>query len=363
MQRRDVLRAGAAAAAALALPRLAAAETTFAPRPGAWRRFEVATRLALPAGGPAQAWVPLPSVAEAEWTRPLGDEWTTNARSAVVHRDPVHGAALLHLTWDAGAAPTATVTSRVETRDRAIDLTAHRPATLSDDERRLFTASTALIPTDGLVRSTAERITAGARSDRDKARAIYAWVVGNTFRKASVRGCGLGDVASMLAMGDLGGKCADINALYVGLARASGLPARDVYGIRVAPSRFGYRSLGANSETITKAQHCRAEVFLDGRGWVPVDPADVRKVALEEFPAERPLSDPKVAAARDTLFGAWETNWVAYNTAHDLRLPGSDGAPVGFLMYPEAEVAGVRLDCLDPKRFAYAITAREVQIG
>ncbi len=131
----------------------------------------------------------------------------------------------------------------------------------------------------------------------------------------------------------------------------------------MAPSRFGYRSLGANSETITKAQHCRAEVFLDGRGWVPVDPADVRKVALEEFPGERPLSDPKVAAARDTLFGAWETNWVAYNTAHDLRLPGSDGAPVGFLMYPEAEVAGVRLDCLDPERFAYAITAREVQVG
>jgi transglutaminase-like putative cysteine protease len=34
----------------------------------------------------------------------------------------------------------------------------------------------------------------------------------------------------MLESGDMGGKCADINALYVGLARSVGLPARHVYG-------------------------------------------------------------------------------------------------------------------------------------
>jgi len=125
----------------------------------------------------------------------------------------------------------------------------------------------------------------------------------------------------MLKLGNLGGKCADLNALYVGLARAAGLPARDVYGLRVVPSKFGYKSLGAGSANVTKAQHCRAEVYLTGFGWVPVDPADVRKVALEEPPANLPLSDPKVAAARKTLFGAWEMNWLPYNTAHDVALP------------------------------------------
>jgi len=43
----------------------------------------------------------------------------------------------------------------------------------------------------------------------------------------------------MLESKDLGGKCADLNALYVGLARAAGLPARDVYGIRIAKSDLG----------------------------------------------------------------------------------------------------------------------------
>jgi transglutaminase-like putative cysteine protease len=110
-------------------------------------------------------------------------------------------------------------------------------------------------------------------------------VVENTFRDPKVRGCGIGDIASMLEKGNLGGKCADLNALYVGLARAAGLPARHVYGLRTASSALGYKSLGPASAIITKGQHCRAEVYLDGYGWVPVDPADVRKVVLEEPPA------------------------------------------------------------------------------
>jgi hypothetical protein len=92
------------------------------------------------------------------------------------------------------------------------------------------------------------------------------------------------------------GKCADLNALYVGLARAAGLPARDVYGVRVADSKFGYKSLGKSGD-ISKAQHCRAEVWLADFGWLPVDPADVRKVVLEEKPGLT-LKDEVVVAAR-----------------------------------------------------------------
>ena len=54
----------------------------------------------------------------------------------------------------------------------------------------------------------------------------------------------------------------------------------DIYGVRVADSAE-YKSLGKGGD-ITKAQHCRAEVYIGGYGWLPVDPADVRKVVLEE---------------------------------------------------------------------------------
>jgi transglutaminase-like putative cysteine protease len=220
--------------------------------------------------------------------------------------------------------------------------------------------ATNLMPTDGIVKTTADKIVSGAGNDLEKARRIYEWVVENTQRDAKTRGCGVGDVAALLKSNNLAGKCADLNALYVGLARAAGLPARDVYGLRVAPSKFGYKSLGAGTEIVTKAQHCRAEVYLSGFGWVPVDPADVRKVMLEEPPTNLPLSDPKVVNARKTLFGAWETNWLAYNVAHDVALPGSTGPAVDFLMYPQAETTAGRLDCLEPDAFAYKITAKEL---
>jgi len=216
------------------------------------------------------------------------------------------------------------------------------------------------MPTDGLVKTKAVEITQGSKTDVEKARAIYEWIVDNTFRDPKVKGCGRGDIRVMLETGYLGGKCADLNALYVGLARASGLPARDVYGIRVAKSELGYKSLGASSEKVTKSQHCRAEVYLSQFGWVPVDPADVRKVVLEEPPGNRPLNDEMVTSARKRLFGSWEMNWMAYNFAQDVDLPGSSGTVLPFLMYPQAQTAEGTVDSLDPDSFKYEITSKEV---
>ena len=368
MNRREFIKSTALASLATALPGAARADAVFAPRPGAWRSVDLVTRLAIDKPeGKMQAWIPLPSVNEAEWMRPGDTIWTGNAAKVARVRDPKYGAEMLHAIWkDGESAPAIEVTSRVAMRDRDIDLgKPGKPAPLSEAARRLNLEGTDLIPVDGIVRQTSDKIVAaaGAKSDLEKARAIYEWVVENTVRVASTRGCGIGDVAAMLRSGNLGGKCADLNALYVGLARAAGVPARDVYGIRVIPSQFGYKSLGAGSANVTKAQHCRAEVHLDGFGWVPVDPADVRKVMLEEPPKNLAINDPKVVAARKALFGAWEGNWVAYNTAHDVALPGSTHPRLGFLMYPQAERASLLLDCLDPDTFRYALTARPVTAG
>ncbi len=51
---------------------------------------------------------------------------------------------------------------------------------------------------------------------------------------------------------------------------------------------------------------------------------------------------------------------MPYNVAHDVPLPGSSGPALPFLMYPQGEVSGRRLDCLDPDGFRYRITAREL---
>jgi transglutaminase-like putative cysteine protease len=233
-------------------------------------------------------------------------------------------------------------------------------APASAAELQHWLRATKLLPLDGIVRQRALQITATAPTTIEKARAIYEWIVGNTSRNPRIRGCGLGNIRFMLESGDLSGKCADINALYGGLARAAGLPARDVHGIRVAPSELGYKSLGPSSGNVSKAQHCRAEVYLQSLGWIAVDAADVRKVMLEEPPGNRPADDEMVRAARQRLFGFWEGNWMAWNFAHDVALAGSSSEPLGYLMYPQVETAEGRIDCLDPDNFRYEIAAREI---
>ncbi|HYR33422.1 MAG TPA: transglutaminase domain-containing protein [Burkholderiales bacterium] len=358
MNRRHFLQSATAAALAQSF----ALRTAFAQE--GWRTFETVTRVDVKdAFGVARAWVPLPLEADTDWQKTIGNSWSGNAATAQIRHDGKYGVAMLYAEWpEREANPTIEVTSRFMTRDRAVDFS--RPdhsLDLSAADRKFFTAPTALIPTDGIVRKTALEITKGAKSDVDKARAIYEWVVDNTFRDPKTRGCGVGDVKSLLESGNLGGKCADLNALYVGLARSVGVPARDAYGIRVAPSKYGYKSLGTGSPTITKAQHCRAEFFARGYGWVPVDPADVRKVVLEEPPGNLPVKDEKVIAARKRLFGSWEMNWLAYNMGHDVKLPNATKAPtLPFLMYINAEADGELRDQLEPDSVRYAITSREL---
>jgi transglutaminase-like putative cysteine protease len=360
MNRRHFLARSAVAGFGIAAARWpSSASTLFADEPE-WRTFEVVTRVhVLEPKGETHVWLPEVMRQSMPFQRTLST--VVDAPGGHVSR-PERAAdslALVSVLFPAGVAPAITVTSRVSTRDYAVDLT-RRTETPTPASLDYFRRPTKLIPTSGIVKSKALEITKDAKTDVEKARAIYAWVVDETHRDAAVQGCGTGDIRYMLESGNLGGKCADINALYVGLARACGLPARDVYGLRVAPSRKGLKSLGTSSEDVTKAQHCRAEVYLTGYGWVPVDPADVRKVMLEEPPGHRPADDDVVKQERTRLFGSWEMNWVAYNYAHDVELTGSSGRAIPFLMYPQAETTDGRVNSLDAAGFQYAISAREV---
>lgn len=361
MNRRDFLLSAGASSAGVAFPnaeRLLADDGPTA----SWRTFEVTTRVQIPTYSEAtRVWLPTPLIARTPFQRTLSNQFKVeDGKARIVQTEP-DALGIVAAEFPRGASPILTLTSRVATRDYAVDLLAPgKPPKLNRAELEHFLRPTRLLPTDGIVKETAIEITGNASTDLDKARAIYDWIVDNTFRDPKTRGCGIGDIRFMLESRDLGGKCADINALYVGLARAAGLPARDVYGIRVAKSNQGYKSLGASSENVTKAQHCRAEVYIGGYGWTPVDPADVRKVALEEPPGNRPMDDELVRKARARLFGSWEMNWMAFNFAHDIVLPGSSGKPVPFLMYPQAETANGRIDSLDADAFKYEITSHEI---
>lgn len=352
----------ASLAASAVVPTLGrAAAPLFAPEPGAWKRYEVTTRMCLaPADSAAQAWLPLPAVHNAAWVTPLDTQW--HGAGFTAEEVNANGARLLHVMWNKSTATQEiVVSSRFATRDRAVDWAAPGAVTpLPAAQRHEYTAATQYIPVTGAIKTLSDQITSGVTGDRAQVAAIYNWVVCNSHRDGAVKGCGTGNVAAMVKFADFGGKCADINGLFVGLVRAAGIPARDIYGIRVAPSAFGYHSLGANTPDITKAQHCRAEVYLGAYGWVAMDPADVRKVMLEEVKGGLPLTDPRVVAVRRGLFGGWESNWMPYNHVNDVALPDGAGRVLPFLMYPQAEAGTTWLNPLSPATLEYSIHAQAI---
>jgi transglutaminase-like putative cysteine protease len=364
MKRREFLKQGLTVSAGLALggmPRFN--RVASANDPAKWRTFEVITRVEVTdAVGAVRVWLPVPLTTNTDYFKREPDSWTGNSKTVRSVQYDKYGTGMIYAEWPAGEkAPVLEVKSQFMTRDRQVDLSKKPETSVREDKAVLdyFRKPSKLIRTDGIVASTSRGIVAGHKTDVDRARAIYDWIVDNTFRDPKVKGCGIGDISTMLQTGYLGGKCADLNALFVGLARASGLPARDVYGVRCANSAE-FKSLG-RADDITGAQHCRAEVYLTGYGWLPVDPADVRKVVLEENqPETLPLDDPKVKKVRAKLFGAWEMNWLPYNYGHDIKLPQSNGPEIGFFMYPQGETANGRKDSLDPKNFTYTIKSKEV---
>jgi transglutaminase-like putative cysteine protease len=366
MKRRDFLRSTGIFSASLAFAkpgRFFARDASPDATVDQWRTFEVTTRVeVLKPSGTTRIWLPAALIRETPFQKTLSATYQAQqGGSAKMIENKPDALGVIVGEYPSGVSPVLAFTTSVATKNYAVDLSA--PSKTPNENRadlEYFLRPTNLLPTDGIVKTRATEITSNSKTDVEKARAIYEWIVDNTFRNPKTRGCGVGDIRFMLESRDLGGKCADLNALYVGLARAAGLPARDVYGIRVGKSELGYKSLGASTETITKSQHCRAEVYLSDFGWVPVDPADVRKVVLEEPPGNRPLDDDMVKRARVRLFGSWEMNWMAYNFAHDVALPGSTGDPMGFFMYPQAETADGHVNCLDADNFKYEITSKQI---
>jgi transglutaminase-like putative cysteine protease len=210
--------------------------------------------------------------------------------------------------------------------------------------REEYLRSTAQVPADEYA-DLAGKITAGKTGILDKAKAVYDWTVENTFRDPSVRGCGLGRPGRTLGQCKGGGKCADISTVFVTLARAAGVPARDVYGLRLSDPAQG---------EITSGFHCWAEFYLPGTGWVPVDPADVRKMMLVH---DLELGDEATGEWRNFFWGGDDLFRLTLGKGNRgvVFSPRQEGPALDYFMYPYAEVDGKKLDYLNPEGFAYTV--------
>jgi len=173
-----------------------------------------------------------------------------------------------------------------------------------------------MVPIDKRIRRWAAEVVdaAHAKTDLEKARAIYNHVVATVKYDMSGTGWGQGDL--YFACDERRGNCTDFHAIFIGYARAVGVPARFAIGFPLPADR------GAGK---IAAYHCWAEFYAAGIGWVPVDASEAAK-------------NP---AKREYFFGAHDENRVELSKGRDVLLtPRQQGDPLNYFVYPYAEVDG-----------------------
>ncbi len=161
------------------------------------------------------------------------------------------------------------------------------------------------------VRKLAGKITADAKKTHLKARAIYDHIVTGFALRGDpelVDGSDHGHLARTLS--GRSGNSVDLAAAFVGLCRAAGIPARTVMGLKI-PS-------GVEKGTLT-TYHGWAEFYVEGTGWIPVDPADGQ-------------ANP---GRRSYYFGALEEDRLTVSIGRDIMLvPPQEAEPLKYLITP-----------------------------
>ena len=293
-----------------------------------------------------ELWIPYP--VSSEYQDISGVRLNGDFSESAIYTDRKYQTPILYARWQEGAVSRKLALSFKAVREEVSkrDLPEKEAEWNMVDFAR-WLAPTSLGPIDGPVGELADKIIKGKTTTLAKAKAIYDWICGNMYRDPQTVGCGPGNVCLLLQ--NPGGKCTDIHSVFVALCRAAGVPAREIFGVRLGKK---------DVQDISKWQHCWAEFYLPGYGWVPVDPADVRKLMLKK---NLKLEDSGTKELREYFWGGWDAYRVELARGRDLVLnPPQKGAPLNTFGYPYAEVDGAPLDFYDPASFKYTFTTYKV---
>jgi len=259
------------------------------------------------------AWVPLPLEnewqevvsfrVEGEWPHTLVDE-------------PEYGNRFIRLDLSKGGATgsddaAVAVTFRVKRRAyNALESEAGGES-LSTEALERYLVADRLIPIDGKIADEAKRVAGGVEEPLSRARRLYDHIVDSMVYDKSGKGWGRGD--AVFACDVRTGNCTDFHSLFIGEARALGIPARFVMGLPVPEDA---------SEGAIPGYHCWAEFYVEGRGWIPIDASEAHK-----------HSDK-----REAFFGGLDANRVAFTIGRDIDIPGASGGLMNYVIYPHVEV-------------------------
>src|SRR5271156_6436806 len=122
-----------------------------------WRTFEVITRVeVLKYSGTTRIWVPAALIEETSFQKTLSNYFDVEGGTAkLVDGSKADSLGIITADYAAGVKPVITVTSRISTRNCAVDFsTPGRAPKENPAELEHFLRPTKLLPTDGIVKTT-----------------------------------------------------------------------------------------------------------------------------------------------------------------------------------------------------------------
>ncbi|MDO7849413.1 transglutaminase-like domain-containing protein [Hymenobacter sp. M29] len=237
----------------------------------------------------------------------------------------------LHLTTMPTAPMVVTMRGQITRREhlnlRANTPTAYVAREKPDPDLARWLAPDRLVPLDAKIKQQAQEVVAkaGAKTDLEKARAIYEHVVSTVTYDKTGQGWGRGDI--YYACDARRGNCTDFHAIVIGYCRSLGIPARFSIGLPLPADR---------GQGEIKGYHCWAEFYTKETGWVPVDASEAAK-------------NPD---KRNYFFGAHDENRVEFTRGRDVELaPKQAGPPLNYFVYPYAEANGQPLEVVRKYEF------------
>jgi len=164
-----------------------------------------------------------------------------------------------------------------------------------------------LIPVDRF-KSIAEKITAGKKTEVEKLKAIYDYVISRLKYDKSGKGWGRGD--AVWAFNEKRGNCVDFHSLFIALCRAVDIPVRFQIGLPI------------NGDGEVKGYHCWLLAYPDGFVY-GIDASEADKhPSLKKY-----------------YFGHLKDNRIGITIGRDILLaPAQHGDRLNFMYKPYEEV-------------------------
>ena len=277
--------------------------------------------------------MPLPLSQDTDYFRTLSNSWSGNAEKVELVYEPTYRAAIVTAVFKPGETrPSLDVVSRFATRERNVELKPGAGMQATREEQALYLKATELMPTDGIVKKTADEITRGARTRRaEGARDLRLDRREHLPRAQDARlrrRRHQGDARDRQHGRQVRRHQRAVRRRCAAPGRRSG--ARRLRHSRRASRAFGYKSW-APAADITRRSTAAPRSGSQAIGWVAVDPADVGKVdALEERRTGSTTTHGRSrCAARCSAAGKATGSPTTY--AHDVRAAGLERAPARLL--------------------------------